>query len=71
MIGSEPTATGYACEAIPNKPIVAGKTKDSENENMEAPDASLTAPLPYLPRWARWPWERPHSPSGGGREDAR
>jgi hypothetical protein len=43
---SKAKLTGYAYETIPNKPIVTGKTKDSENENIEAPNASLTTPAP-------------------------
>jgi hypothetical protein len=36
--------TGYAYETIPNKPIVTGRTKDSED--IEAASASLTTPTP-------------------------
>ena len=43
--------TGYAYETIPNKPIIAGKTKgpydDMENDN---PGASLTNPIPDFPQ---------------------
>lgn len=37
------TLTGYAYETIPDKPIIAGKTKGSI---VEGPDAALTAPTP-------------------------
>jgi hypothetical protein len=47
------TLTGYAYETIPNKPIIAGKTKgpddDSTNEDF-GPDASLTSPIPDVPQ---------------------
>jgi hypothetical protein len=36
--------TGYAYETIPNKRIHAGETDDSEDKNIEARHASLTAP---------------------------
>lgn len=37
--------TGYAYETIPNKPIIAGKTKGQEKID-EGPDATLTIPTP-------------------------
>jgi len=41
------TLTGYAYETIPNKPIIAGRTKGPEDGNVEQPDAAvLTAPTP-------------------------
>jgi hypothetical protein len=45
------TLTGYAYETIPNKSIIAAKTKgpddDGENDN---PDASITNPAPDIPQ---------------------
>jgi hypothetical protein len=41
--------TGYAYETIPNKPIIAGKTHD-EDDIDPGPDASLTNPIPDIPR---------------------
>ena len=38
--------TGYAYETVPNKPIIAGQTKGSEEETSVGPDAALTAPAP-------------------------
>jgi hypothetical protein len=38
--------TGYAYETIPNKRIHAGETDDSEDKNIEVPNASLTTPAP-------------------------
>lgn len=41
------TLTGYAYETVPNKPIIAGKTKRSDdNSIVEEPNASLVAPAP-------------------------
>lgn len=40
------TLTGYAYETIPSKPIIAGQTKGSSDDSIEAPNASLTAPAP-------------------------
>lgn len=39
------TLTGYAYETIPNKPIIAGRTKGPEDGN-EGPEAALSAPAP-------------------------
>jgi hypothetical protein len=36
--------TGYAYETIPNKPIIAGKTKGSDEIGIEEPNATLTMP---------------------------
>ena len=36
--------TGYAYETIPNKPIIAGKTKGPEENGHEEPDATFRAP---------------------------
>jgi hypothetical protein len=53
--------TGYAYETIPNKPIIAGKTKGSDdlanhadfaNTNDPRPGASPTDPTPEMPRHA-------------------
>ncbi len=53
------TLTGYAYETIPNKAIIAGKTKDSDdpandadfaNPNDPDPGASLTTPTPKMPQ---------------------
>jgi hypothetical protein len=40
------TLTGYAYETIPNKPIVAGKTKGPDEISMQEPDATLDIPTP-------------------------
>jgi hypothetical protein len=40
--------TGYAYETIPGKSIVAGRTKDSEDDFV--PDASLANPIPETPQ---------------------
>jgi hypothetical protein len=41
------TLTGYAYETIPEKPIVTGRTADSDEAGVDAPDpASLTTPDP-------------------------
>jgi hypothetical protein len=43
------TLTGYAYETVPNKPIIAGKTKGSDdNRIVEEPNASLAAPASNL-----------------------
>jgi hypothetical protein len=46
------TLTGYAYETIPNKLIIAGKTKGADEWDEEdfGPDASMTAPIPYKPQ---------------------
>jgi hypothetical protein len=36
--------TGYACETIPNKPIVTGKTKGPDEIRIDGADAALTTP---------------------------
>jgi len=41
-----PVLTGYAYETIPNKPIIAGQTKGSDEESSIEPNAALTAPAP-------------------------
>jgi hypothetical protein len=38
--------TGYAYETVPNRPIIAGQTKGSDEESSLGPDAALTAPAP-------------------------
>jgi len=38
--------TGYAYETIPNKPIIAGQTKGTDQKSSAGPDANLTAPAP-------------------------
>jgi len=40
------TLTGYAYETIPNKAIIAGRTKGPDEASIEAPNASLAAPAP-------------------------
>jgi hypothetical protein len=41
------TLTGYAYETIPNRPIVTGKTKGTDDEGgLEQPTASLAMPTP-------------------------
>jgi hypothetical protein len=40
------TLTGYAYETVPNRPIIAGNTKGPDDDGMDSPDASLTAPAP-------------------------
>jgi hypothetical protein len=35
------TLTGYAYETIPNKPILTGRTKESNEANIEEPEATL------------------------------
>ena len=44
--------TGYAYETIPGKPIIAGATKDTDDNNVEQPDASLTSPIRDTPQLA-------------------
>jgi hypothetical protein len=43
------TLTGYAYETIPNKPIIAGKTKGPDNASVEESDAVLNVPTPEPP----------------------
>jgi hypothetical protein len=38
--------TGYAYETIPNKPIIAGKTKGPDEVEKHDPGASLASPIP-------------------------
>jgi len=38
------TLTGYAYESIPNKPIIAGRTKGPDEASFEGPNAALTLP---------------------------
>jgi hypothetical protein len=38
------TLTGYAYETVPNKGIIAGQTKGTDDSNVEQPDAALTMP---------------------------
>jgi hypothetical protein len=38
--------TGYAYETIPNKPIIAGKTKGPDDFSIEEPNAWLAVPAP-------------------------
>jgi hypothetical protein len=38
------TLTGYAYETIPNKPIIAGKTKGPDDISVKEPNASVTMP---------------------------
>ena len=38
------TLTGYAYETIPNKAIIAGRKKGTDDTNVEEPTSSLTAP---------------------------
>lgn len=42
------TLTGYAYETIPNKPIIAGKTKGPDNANIAEPNAALSIRAPKL-----------------------
>jgi hypothetical protein len=44
------TLTGYAFETIPNKPIIAGATKGTDESNVERPDAALITPVPDTPQ---------------------
>jgi len=44
------TLTGYAFESIPNKPIIAGKTKGPDDDMEKNPGASLTNPVPDIPQ---------------------
>jgi hypothetical protein len=46
------TLTGYAYETIPNKAIIAGRTKgpDGSREEDFGPNASLTSPIPDIPQ---------------------
>ena len=44
--GFPATITGYAYETIPNKPIITGKTKGTDDLEGSDPSASLTAPAP-------------------------
>jgi hypothetical protein len=38
------TLTGYAYETIPDKPIIAGKTKGTDDDSVEESNRALTAP---------------------------
>jgi hypothetical protein len=38
--------TGYAYETVPGKAIIAGQTKGPEDDSIQEPNASLTAPTP-------------------------
>ena len=42
--GITATLTGYAYETIPNKPIIAGKTKGPDKISFQEPDATLGIP---------------------------
>jgi hypothetical protein len=42
--------TGYAYETIPNKPIITGQTKGSDDDVEENSGASLTHPVPDIPQ---------------------
>ncbi len=44
--------TGYAYETIPGKPIIAGATKDTDDNTVEQPDAALTSPMDDTPQLA-------------------
>jgi hypothetical protein len=44
--GIEGTLTGYAYETIPNKPIIAGKTRGADDYGEQPNSASLTSPTP-------------------------
>jgi hypothetical protein len=44
--------TGYAYETIPNKPIIAGETKGTDESNVEQPNAVLISPIPDIPQLA-------------------
>jgi hypothetical protein len=44
------TLTGYAYETIPNKPIIAGKTKGPYDMSLEGPDPAVTNPIPDIPQ---------------------
>jgi hypothetical protein len=44
------TLTGYAYETVPNKPIIAGRTKGADESKVELPDAALTSPIPDQPQ---------------------
>jgi hypothetical protein len=43
---SSPTIIGYAYETIPNRPIVTGQIKGTNETNLKQPEASLTLPAP-------------------------
>jgi len=43
------TLTGYAYETIPNKSIIAGQTKGTDDSNVKEPDAALASPVPDTP----------------------
>jgi hypothetical protein len=40
------TLSGYAYETVPNKPIIAGQTKGSDEESAIGPEAAPTVPVP-------------------------
>jgi len=44
------TLTGYAYETVPNKPIIAGQTKGTDDSNVKEPDAALVSPIPDAPQ---------------------
>jgi hypothetical protein len=41
---SSPTIIGYAYETIPNRPIITGQTKGTNETNLKVPEAALTVP---------------------------
>jgi hypothetical protein len=45
QFGIQAVLTGYAYETVPNKPIIAGATRDTDAVP-ETPDAALTVPTP-------------------------
>jgi hypothetical protein len=68
------TLTGYAYETIPNKPIVAGKTKSDADERGlvgQSDNADLMLPLTSQLLWVCWRKDRGHSPSGESLADQR
>ena len=42
------TLTGYAYETIPNEPIIAGKTKGTDDVSIGEPEVAVIAPTPKL-----------------------
>jgi hypothetical protein len=44
------TLTAYAYETIPDKAIVAGATRGTDESDLEQPDAALITPIPDTPQ---------------------
>jgi hypothetical protein len=43
---------GYAYETVPNKPIIAGAQKGTDDRTLDQPDAALASPIPDTPQHA-------------------